>query len=192
MSYSSKFDEALRLAHDLHRKQVRKGSGVPYVHHLLGVASIVGEYGGSEALVIAALLHDAPEDQGGDETLSLIEATFGEEVAVHVQGCTDTLETPKPAWEGRKKNFIASIQTLAIDTRLIISADKLANLRSMNRDYHTVGEELWDRFFASKEQTLWYYNSVLGALSEGWEHPILIELEGALRKLERLAGVSRP
>ncbi len=96
MAYSERFDDALLYAVDVHRDQVRKGSGIPYVTHLLGVASIVGESGGSEDEVIAGLLHDAPEDHGGLERLQDIREKFGDRVAEIVAGCTDTYEEQKP------------------------------------------------------------------------------------------------
>ncbi|MEI8132902.1 MAG: HD domain-containing protein, partial [Leptolinea sp.] len=88
MILKDRFKEALCYATDLHAEQIRKGSGVPYVAHLLGVASLVLEYGGSEDEAIAALLHDAVEDQGGQKTRQEIAQRFGENVAQIVDGCT--------------------------------------------------------------------------------------------------------
>jgi len=98
LPYTEKFDRALLHAANLHRDQTRKGTGVPYVTHLLAVASIVGENNGTEDEVIAALLHDAPEDAGGEAQLAEIRTRFGDGVADIVAGCTDTYEDPKPPW----------------------------------------------------------------------------------------------
>src|ERR671932_1976061 len=98
LSYGEKFEKALLYAARLHRDQTRKGTGTPYITHLLAVAAIVGENGGTEDEVVAALLHDAPEDQGGEERLEDTRVRFGEEVAEIVDGCVDTYENPKPAW----------------------------------------------------------------------------------------------
>ena len=96
MAYTEKFEDALGYAAHVHRDQTRKGTGVPYVTHLLAVAAIVGENDGTEDAVIAALLHDAPEDAGGEARLAEIRARFGDGVAEIVAGCTDTYEDPKP------------------------------------------------------------------------------------------------
>jgi (p)ppGpp synthase/HD superfamily hydrolase len=100
--YTEKFERALDYAARLHKYQCRKGTSIPYITHLLAVASLVGENGGTEEEVVAALLHDAPEDQGGEATLEDIRTNFGDEVAKTVDGCTDTYEDPKPPWRERK------------------------------------------------------------------------------------------
>lgn len=188
MTYGPRFDEALRFAHDLHRDQTRKGVATPYIHHLLGVASLVGEYGGAEDQVIAALLHDGPEDQGGEETLQTIRNKFGDAVADYVEGCTDSFSSPKPPWRPRKEAFIERVRTAPDDVKLIVAADKLHNVRSMIRDYRQLGDRLWKRFTADKDATLWYYDEVLKALDEGWNHPILEELSGEVAQLRTMAG----
>ena len=103
---SEKFRKALSYAFDLHADQIKKASGVPYVGHLLSVAGTVLEHSGTETQAIAALLHDAAEDQGGRKTLSKIERKFGRAVADIVEDCTDTFETPKPPWLERKRSYL--------------------------------------------------------------------------------------
>ena len=187
MAFSNRLEDAFALAHSLHRDQTRKGSDLPYITHPMAVAAIVGEYGGDENQIIAALLHDAVEDQGGSETLVLIRERFGEEVAEHVDGCTDAYDDPKPPWQERKTAFIDSVQAVPSSTRLIVAADKLHNMQSMIRDFSQVENELWDRFSQPKEKTLWYYTEVMRVLSTGWEHPILHALEAPLDELQRVA-----
>lgn len=184
--YSDRLAEAFAYSLELHRKQARKGSGVPYFTHLMGVASLVGEHGGSEDQVIAALLHDAVEDQGGQKTLETIRERFGDRVAGYVAGCTDADEQPKPPWRERKEAYVGHLQDLSPENRLIVASDKLHNLRSILQDYHEVGAAVWDRFKPDQEETVWYYRSVLEKLKDGWDHPILRELGAATEALEEL------
>jgi (p)ppGpp synthase/HD superfamily hydrolase len=161
VSLGVRFDEALVLASSLHRTQVRKASGVPYVSHLLAVASLVLDEGGSEDMAIAALLHDAAEDQGGEATLAGIAAAFGEDVERWVRQSSDTFELPKPEWETRKQHHLSMIPMADPEARLIMLADKVHNARSILADYSRVGKEVWRRFSVPRERTVWYYESLL-------------------------------
>lgn len=185
MPYTQKLDEALVYAAGLHRDQTRKGTGVPYVTHLLAVAAIVGENGGTEDEVVAALLHDAPEDAGGEAQLAEIRARFGETVAEIVAGCTDTYEDPKPPWRERKERYIAHLSGAPAPVRLVSAADKLHNARSVLADYRAIGEDLWGRFNGGRSGTLWYYRAVADALAGG--DPVADELDRVVADLERLA-----
>jgi (p)ppGpp synthase/HD superfamily hydrolase len=184
MPYTEKFEKALVRASRLHRGQVRKGTDVPYITHLLAVASIVGENGGTEDEVVAALLHDAPEDQGGEVRLEELRAHFGDEVAEIVDGCTDTYEDPKPPWRERKERYLAHLASATDSVRLVSSADKLHNARTVLADYRLVGEDLWTRFNGKKEGTLWYYRAVAETLRG--DGPIAEELDRVVTELERL------
>jgi hypothetical protein len=139
VAYSKRFDDALLYAVDVHRDQVRKGSSIPYVTHLLGVASIVGESGGSEDEVIAELLHDAIEDT--DATYTTLADRFDKPVADIVRACSDTDVTPKPAWEKRKKDYIAHVVGASESVWLVSAADKLANAHSVLADLRVLGDE---------------------------------------------------
>jgi (p)ppGpp synthase/HD superfamily hydrolase len=183
--YGEKFERSLLYASGLHRDQVRKGTNTPYITHLLAVASIVGENGGTEDEVVAALLHDAPEDQGGKPTLREIRVRFGDEVAEIVDGCTDTYEDPKPPWRERKERYLAHLASAPGSVRLVSSADKLHNARTVVSDYRLLGEDLWTRFNGGKEGTLWYYRAIVEALPG--ECPIVEELDRVVTELERLA-----
>jgi (p)ppGpp synthase/HD superfamily hydrolase len=158
--YSQRLVEAFDYAADLHRDQKKKGTSIPYLAHLLGVASLVAENGGTEDEVIAALLHDAAEDQGGKKVLNEISEQFGDHVASIVLGCSDTLSWPKPLWKTRKKQYLKHLENADDSTILVSIADKLHNLRSIVRDYRATGEDLWDRFGGKKEGTLWYYRTL--------------------------------
>jgi (p)ppGpp synthase/HD superfamily hydrolase len=186
LAYTEKFEEALGYATRVHRDQPRKGTGVPYVTHLLAVAAIVGENGGTEYEVIAALLHDAPEDAGGEAQLAEIRARFGDGVADIVAGCTDTYEDPKPPWRARKEAYLDHLAEAPAPVRLVSAADKLHNARSVLLDYRAVGEDLWGRFNGSRAGTLWYYRAVADALAG--DGPVADELERVVAELERAAG----
>src|SRR5262249_41201230 len=140
VSLSSRFREALVFAAELHRDQVRKGTTVPYVAHLLGVAGIVLEHGADEDEAIAALLHDAVEDQGGPPTREAIRRRFGERVAAIVDGCTDADKTPPPPWRARKEACVAHVRHASPSVLLVSAADKLHNSRAILNDYRLDGE----------------------------------------------------
>lgn len=189
MILSSRFTEAIAYATELHADQVRKGSGVPYIAHLLGVASLVLEYGGDEDEAIAALLHDAIEDQGGAKTREAIRKSFGDRVTEIVNGCTDADDTiPKPPWRQRKEAYIARLPQESASVRLVSAADKLYNARSIVRDYRQIGEEIWQRFAGKKEGTLWYYRSVVAALRSSAPNPLVEELGQVVAELEQLSS----
>lgn len=159
---SPRFSEALVLAAGLHRHQRRKGADIPYVSHLLAVCSIVLDQGGDEDEAIAALLHDGPEDQGGEATLATIRRLFGERVAAIVAACSDTFETPKPPWEDRKRAYLEHLTSADVPRSavLVSAADKLHNLISTVEDLETQGAAVWERFNSTPDQQLWYYRSL--------------------------------
>ena len=187
MPYTEKFERALVYASRLHRNQNRKGTRVPYITHLLAVAAIVGENGGTENEVVAALLHDAPEDKGGEATLEDVRARFGDEVAKIVAGCTDTYEDPKPPWRERKEDYVAHLSGASDSVRLVSSADKLHNARSILADLRAVGDDLWDRFTGGKEGTLWYYRALVETYKAAGANSLVEELERVVRETETLA-----
>jgi (p)ppGpp synthase/HD superfamily hydrolase len=183
-----RFEQALRYANRLHATQEKKGTGVPYMAHLLGVASIVLSHGGDEDLAIAALLHDGPEDQGGLAILKEIELIFGKRVADVVDACTDTYDDPKPEWLARKQNYIAGVRHKSADARLVVAADKLHNGRQVLEDHRQLGDVVFDRFKGKKDGTLWYYRRLVNELRQADSAPILDELERVVSELEHAAG----
>jgi (p)ppGpp synthase/HD superfamily hydrolase len=186
---TDRFKAALCYATDLHAEQIRKGSGVPYVAHLLGVTSLVLEYGGTEDEAIAALLHDAVEDQGGPETRLKIAEKFGENVAQIVDGCTDSDLTPKPPWRERKEVYINHLEEASPSIRLVSSCDKLYNARSILADYRIMGDQIWERFKGGKKDgTLWYYQSLISHFKKTGNHPVYDELERTVNEILRLVG----
>jgi (p)ppGpp synthase/HD superfamily hydrolase len=186
--YAEKFEEALMYAARVHRDQTRKGTKIPYVTHLLAVAAIVGENGGTEDEVVAALLHDAPEDRGGEARLEDIRERFGDEVADIVAGNTDTFENPKPPWHERKEAYVVRVAHEPRSVRLVSAADKLHNARSVLADLRSLGDDLWARFNGGKEGTLWYYRALVEAFGSAGSNPIVEELDRVVGELERLAG----
>ncbi len=189
MRLSERFRDALSYAAALHADQQRKASGEPYLTHLLAVSAIVLEYGGSEDEAIAALLHDAVEDQGGAATALEIRRRFGPAVAAIVEGCTDTAETPKPPWQARKEAFIASLRTAPHSVRLVSAADKLHNARSIVREYRRQGDSLWSHFRGGRDGTLWYYRAIVETLRQAGDHPLIDELERTVAELDRLIAL---
>lgn len=156
------FEEALGYALRVHGGQTRKGTAIPYMAHLLGVASLVLEDGGSEDEATAGLLHDAVEDQGGAERLEDIRRRFGDRVADIVSACSETLEQPKPPWLTRKQRYLDHLRALTDEAKLRVSlADKLHNARSLLADHRVEGDELFVRFNAPKEQQRWYYGQLV-------------------------------
>jgi (p)ppGpp synthase/HD superfamily hydrolase len=184
---TERFERALVFATRLHRDQRRKGSGVPYVSHLLAVCELTLEYGGDEDEAIAALLHDAIEDQGGAVARAEILKKFGARVTEIVDGCTDTDESPKPAWRARKENYIRHVEVASASVRLVSACDKLHNARSLLMDYRVFGEDLWSRFTGRRDGTLWYYRAMVNALRSAGSSPVVEELDRVVSELERLA-----
>ena len=153
--------EAVRFALELHGEQVRKATSIPYISHLLSVCALVREDGGTEDEAIAALLHDGPEDQGGQSTLDEIRRKFGHEVAAMVDGLSDAMEDPKPPWHERKAAYLERLRDEDALVLRVSLADKLHNVRSVATDLDLVGDELWSRFNAGRDAQAWYYRELL-------------------------------
>lgn len=190
MDLTDRFKDALWRATDLHSSQRRKGSGIPYVAHLLGVASLVLEYGGNEDEAIAALLHDAVEDQGGQKTRDMIAEKYGEAVAQIVDGCTDSDSIPKPPWRERKEAYIAHIKSASPSVLLVSSCDKLYNARTILADYRRMGDEIWERFKGGKKEgSLWYYQALVEEYKKTGSHPVYDELDRTVQEILRLVNL---
>ena len=187
MALTARFEEALLFATQLHARQWRKGTTIPYIAHLLSVSAIVLENGGGENEAIAALLHDAIEDQGGDSTRQEIRRRFGAAVVAIVDGCTDSDEFPKPPWRARKEAYIAHLREATASVRLVATADKLHNARAVLVDYRLLGDSLWQRFHGGKDGTLWYYRAVVDALRDTGRTPLIDELGRVVSEIEQLA-----
>lgn len=174
---TAKFDEALKLASGLHREQARKGTQIPYISHLLAVSALVLEYGGTEKQAIAALLHDAVEDCGGVPVLRKIKSRFGADVAGIVASCTDSFEVGrKRNWRERKVAYLEHLRESDNGSLLVVAADKLHNLRSIQREFLRVGDDLWLKFNAGADDQMWYYDSIVAMLNARLENPIVFDL----------------
>jgi (p)ppGpp synthase/HD superfamily hydrolase len=184
---SARFVKALGYAARLHARQIRKSTNRPYIGHLLGVASIVIEYDGDEEMVIAALLHDAVEDQGGLPRLGEIRRKFGARFARIVDGCTDAYSDPKPPWRARKLAYIRRIAHEPADVRLVSAADKLSNARETLAGLRRHGHRIFAKFAGKKVGTLWYYRALVTAFRAAGRHPLLDELDRVVARLEALA-----
>ncbi len=185
---TERFDDAIRYAHDLHREQMRKGNGSAYIGHLLGVASIVLDDGGSEDEAIGALLHDAAEDQGGREQLAAILDRFGSEVAKIVEDCTDSWDTPKRPWLERKRQYIEHARHLQPSSLRVAAADKVHNAYAILRDLRNDGDRVWDRFNAPADDVVAYYESIIRAFRESGGGKLVAELERIVKGIQREMG----
>ena len=187
-----RFRDALVWAAELHEQQKRKGGEVPYVAHLIGVASIVLEHGGDEDQAIGALLHDALEDQAHRMSPGEIRARFGEKVERIVEACTDgdpgeQADRDPGRWRIRKQKYIDEVAGKPAEALLVSMADKLYNARAMLEDYREIGDRIWPRFTAGKEGNLWYYRTLLTAFRARADNRLCHELERTVSELERLA-----
>jgi GTP pyrophosphokinase len=187
MQLTSRFEEAVTFALRLHRGQLRKGTKIPYTVHLLSVASIALQHGANEDEAIAALLHDAVEDQGGAKTREEIRRRFGDKVVAIVDGCTDTDVTPKPPWRKRKESYIAHVRGASPSVRVVSASDKLDNARAILADYRVMGESLWKRFHGGKDGTLWYYRELVKTFRDAGSNPLIEELDRVVGEIHRLA-----
>ena len=185
---TARFQEAMAYAAELHANQARKGTEIPYLSHLLAVASLAMEYGADEDEAIAALLHDAVEDQGGAPTCEAIRERFGERVVEIVIACSDTDETPKPPWRKRKEDHLAHLRQADNSILLISACDKLHNIRSIVSDYRILGDDLFNRFNAGKEGTLWYYRALANVFLELGPSRPAEELDRVVSTLEKMTG----
>jgi GTP pyrophosphokinase len=188
-----RFRDALVWAAELHEEQRRKGGSVPYVAHLLGVASIVLEHGGDEDQAIGALLHDALEDQAHRMSPGEIRERFGERVERIVEACTDgdpeeQKDRDHARWRARKQKYIAEIATKPEEALLVSMADKLYNARAILEDYRELGDALWSRFTTGREGNLWLYRELLNAFRPRAENRLWHELDRTVAEIERLAA----
>jgi (p)ppGpp synthase/HD superfamily hydrolase len=184
---STRFDAAVAYARTIHADQVRKGTRIPYLAHLLSVAALVIEHGAAhEDIVIGALLHDAAEDCGGRPRLDDIRSQFGDAVAYVVEGCTDTFEDPKPPWRPRKEAYIDHLRGAIAGGEpfvLVSLADKLHNARSILADLRELGPVMFERFTAGRDEQLWYYRSLVDVF-RGYPGPMAGELERVVAEIE--------
>ena len=189
MKLSRQFEKALVYATRAHGDQTRKKTGIPYIAHILGVSAIAMEYGANETEAIAALLHDAVEDCGGERRLRDIEKKFGKTVTKIVDGCTDTYETPKPPWRQRKEAYLAHLKNSNSATRLVSASDKLHNTRAILAELRRHGLEVFGRFSGKKDGTLWYYRALVTAFREHGDHTDLVdELDRVVTQIEKLSA----
>jgi (p)ppGpp synthase/HD superfamily hydrolase len=188
MILTARFDEAFRYAHEVHAAQSRKGSGAPYISHLMGVASIVLDDGGKEDEAIGALLHDAAEDHGGRPRLEDIRARFGDAVARIVEDCTDSWEMPKRPWVERKQGYVDHARRLEPPSLRVSAADKVHNTYGILRDLRNDGEQVWSRFNASADDVMTYYESLVRAFRESGGGKLVDELDRIVRGIRREMG----
>jgi (p)ppGpp synthase/HD superfamily hydrolase len=188
---SERFVRAVEYARTLHIER-RKGSDIPFMAHLLGVASLVmGEAGHvsfpvTEDMVIAALLHDAVEDHGGVLRLDDIRHNFGAGVARMVESLSDTLVADaheKEPWEQRKRAYLARLKSEPADVQLISAADKLYNARTILDDYRKIGPKVWERFNRGRDLQIGYFDALLAIFKASGTNRIVEELDRVVVEL---------
>ena len=175
---TARLSQALTYAAELHATQFRKGTTIPYLSHPMAVAALVAEAGGPEDEIIAALLHDGPEDQGGQKTLDEIRRRFGDNVANIVLECSDTLESPKPAWRPRKDAYLKHLETASPSAVLVSLCDKVHNMGTLLGEHKRIGDEIFKIFAGGKDGTLWYYGELLRIYRQRGLHPQLVQRLG--------------
>lgn len=195
---NERFDDALLYASRHHRDQLRKGSRVPYMTHLMSVSALVLEHGGTEDQAIAALLHDAVEDAPpgtGGAVLAEIRLRFGGSVADLVRACSDGLDAEcnrSGTWAERKRPYVAGLAEKPLDALLVTAANKTHNGLCIAADVRRYGDEFWSTFNASRDELLWYYRSVERAVAERLPAGSITEaLHRAVDELLAAAGVDR-
>lgn len=167
-----RFQQAFVLASEVHANQVRKGTGIPYISHLMSVSALVLEYGGNEDAAIAGLLHDAVEDATDGAAVAMqIRTDFGQHVSDIVLACSDAIGVEgqaKPPWRGRKVSYLAHLAAQTDpDVFLVSACDKLHNTRSIVADLRSIGPALWDRFGEHDPAAhLWYYTSLADSYTD--------------------------
>jgi (p)ppGpp synthase/HD superfamily hydrolase len=195
-SGADRLGRALSLAVAWHGDQRRKTGGAPYISHLLQVAGLVLEHGGTVDQAVAALLHDAVEDTAA--TLDDVEAEFGPGVAAVVAVCTDTLEgdTPeaKSPWAERKAGFVERLRTAPDDAVLVAVCDKRHNLAGLVAEAAAAGIAAISppRFNAEPAQQLWYYDSVLDAVAGRIPARLEAETRDLVAALQALIAATPP
>jgi len=191
--FHPEFAQALAFATQLHAKQVRKQTDIPYISHLVAVAGLVLESGGDRDQAIAGLLHDAIEDcpkdyPGGVAALRAdIQAEFGERVLAIVEGCTDADTADKPEWRPRKERYVAHLEHAAPEVLLVSCADKLHNARAIVADLRVLGDALFDRFNGGREGTLWYYETLAAVFARRGPKPLAEEIGRTVESMIALA-----
>ena len=193
---TAKFTSAVDYARHIHIER-RKGTDIPYMAHLLGVASLVmGEAGRAgfqvtEDMVIAALLHDAVEDHGGLLRQQDIEQNFGPNVARMVEGLSDSFSedaSKKLSWMERKQAYIQRLRGEPEDVRLISAADKLYNARAILEDYREIGPKVWDRFKRGRSDQIWYFDELIAVFKSFGTSGVVEELERVVEELRIISA----
>ncbi|MEH1896963.1 MAG: HD domain-containing protein [Nostoc sp.] len=179
---TTRFEEALVYATQLHAEQVRRISGVPYISHLLSVTALVLEDGGSEDEAIAALLHDAIEDRGGRRTGEIIRQKFGDKVADIVEACTESDVVPQPPWKERKQKYLENISQGSPEVLRVALADKVHNARSNLTEWDLYGDKAWNK--EQRQRTLWFYRSVITVAQTLTDSRLVEELRRIVKQLE--------
>jgi len=200
LHFSDRLAKAVDYARILHTER-RKGTKIPFMAHLLGVASLVmGEsslvrFPVTEDMVIAALLHDAVEDHGGLPRLEDIRCNFGPEVARMVEGLSDSFEedaSAKKSWEERKRAYLERLPGEPAEVRLISAADKLYNARTILDEHRAISAKVWERFHRGRNLQMWYFHELVKIFKSAESNRIVDELERVVDELDKISAGDEP
>ena len=180
------YTKAVEYARSHHLEDLRKGTAIPYIAHVLAVSALVLEHGGGETAAIAALLHDVVEDGGGEKALTEIATQFGSDVAAIVEGCSDTIAAVKEDWAVRKERYLEHLESAPPDVLLVSACDKVHNARAILADIREHGDEVWTRFSRGPREQLWYYTSLRDAFLRRLPGRLADELDRTTRDISRL------
>lgn len=196
--FTERFAEAFKYAAHEHRCQMRKGTKIPYISHLMSVSALIWENGGDEDQAIAGLLHDVIEDADPPSAVPRIRKEilerFGPRVLRLVEGCTDGEQDAsgeKAPWKERKENYLEHLQHEPAELLLVSCCDKLHNARAILTDLTTHGESLFNRFTGKKEGTLWYYRKLSEIYQAKLPNVVAVrELASVVDSINALSGMS--
>lgn len=187
MIFTPRLNQALQFSARAHAPQKRTGTTIPYFTHPVAVALILSTTTSDEDVLVAALLHDVVEDcPDPDFGAGKIKEVFGERVFSFVLGCTER-ELRNVDWKVRKDSYVENLDSAPEESLLIVAADKIHNLLSILEDHKNLGEKVFDKFNASKAETMWFYRETFGRLEKRLEQDNAL-LERYLEKLEELEG----
>jgi len=196
--FTERFAEAFKYAAQEHRCQLRKGTTIPYISHLMSVSALIWENGGDEDQAIAGLLHDVIEDADPPSAVPRIRQEilekFGQRVLDLVEGCTDGVQDAsgeKAPWKERKESYLAHLGHEPAELLLVSCCDKLHNARTILTDLITHGESFFNRFAGKKEGTLWYYRQLSNIYQEKLPNVVAVrELGSVVDAIEKLCNAN--
>lgn len=193
--FTDKINLALKISTKAHQGQNRKGTDIPYISHPVAVGMIISQYTNDEATIVAGILHDILEDVNpAVYSEADMRRDFGDEITDIVKDVSEpkTAGQPKLPWKDRKQSYLKRLSnSYYIEAYLVATADKIHNLIDILNDYHQFGDEIWQRFNASKWDILWYYRAVFDLIkNEPIPKDLKCQLEDLIRRLKEIVAMN--